>query len=177
MRTVSPACRFLLGVALGCLVACSRPAGEPPRGLAGLAFGAAPTPDLVSVPVVLPAALAGILRYCTRPGPAAPFWGAAVSDPVFGFYREQLFSVRARLADPAAAPGLARRLTAAFGPPLCRERAGRRFCLWQPADVDVSLEQDGETSAWLLVRHRGLAAPVLSWRDGAGPNPGGEDAP
>jgi hypothetical protein len=147
-----------------CLLACSRHEPTQPAGLAGLAFGDPPGAGLVPVPAVLPDALAGDLAYFTRTGPAAPFRGVALADPVFGFYRGRLFSVLVRLADPAAAPGLHRDLTAAFGATLCRDRARGRSCLWRLAEVDLVLEQGDDQPVRLLARQRGLAGPVQAWR-------------
>lgn len=153
------ACLALLG-----LLACSRPAPEPPRGLAGLEFGQTPTAALVPVPAVLPSGLKDILAYYRRTGPTTPFLGVGLADPVYAFAKGRLFSVSATVDEPDGASRLRRALAAGFGPPLCRRREDRESCLWRLSAVDVVLEAGGQAPARCLVRHRELAAPVQAFR-------------
>lgn len=169
--------RLLAAVALLGLMACSRPGAVPPRGLAGLDFGAPPGPGLVRVMTALPSGLAGVLAYYRRSGPAEAFLGVALADPVYAFARNRLFSVSATLSEPDGAVRLRRELTAGFGDPLCRRRDGRQSCLWRLSAVDVVVESGAGAPARCLVRHRELAAPVQAYRGQDVPLPTRPDTP
>lgn len=163
-------------LAILCLAACSHPAAEPaPTGLAGLRLGDPPPAGLVAAPVVLPSELAGDLAYFTRPGRTESFRGAGLADPVYGFYRQRLFSVAADLTDAAEAPRLRRELEAAYGAPFCRETAGGRSCLWRRGDIELVLAIPAESPPRLLLRSTGLAGELLHWREQSMPLERGGD--
>jgi len=155
--------RFALAaVLLLAVIACSRPA-EPPRRLFGLAFGDAPTAELVRQNMPLPAKMSESLAFFTAPGRQETGWaGVVLADPVLAFYQGRLFSVDAALVDAAAVSGLRARLTQDFGPAHCRETASRTVCLWSAGETELILESALAGSARLMARHRPTAAAVAA---------------
>lgn len=158
-----------------CLVACSR-APEPPRGLAGLAFGDPPPADVTSVAVPLPSELAGSLAFYTRPGRVATLFGVALSEPVLAFYKGRFFSVSTDLADATAVTRMRETLTRDFGPAYCRDTAGVSVCLWRLGDVDAVLESAPGGLVRFMLRYRPVAELVAATK-GLGPAAAGEGTP
>lgn len=150
------------GLGLLLLLACSRPA-EPPHRLFGLAFGDAPTGELVRQDVPLPTELSDSLAYYAAPGRRESGWaGLVLADPILAFYQGRLFSIDAALADPAAASGLRARLTRDFGPALCRETGKRSVCLWTVQETELVLESAASGPGRLMVRHGPTAAALTA---------------
>ena len=148
---------WLLAVA-----ACSRPA-ELPHRLFGLAFGEAPTAELVRQQVPLPADVSQRLAFFTAPGRRETGWaGVVLTDPVLAFDQGRLFSIDAALAEAPAAAGLHDRLTRDFGPAHCRETAGRTVCLWSAGETELILERAVDGPARLMVRNRPTATAVAA---------------
>ncbi len=154
--------RFGLAVlALACLAACSRPP-EPVTGYGGLAFGDPRPGECVALDVPLPRGLAEDLVYCACPGRGGPFFGAAPTDAVYGFYQGRFFAVSATLSSREAAEALGRGLTRSHGSPYCRETPLLAVCLWRAGEADVVLETPSAGPSRLVVRHRGLAGRVAA---------------
>ena len=152
----------LASVLLMAVIACSRPA-ESPRRLFGLAFGDAPTAELVRQNMPLPANMSESLAFFTAPGRRETGWaGVVLTDPVLAFYQGRLFSVDAALVDAAAVSGLRVRLNRDFGPAHCQETASRTVCLWSAGETELILESALAGSARLMARHRPTAAAVAA---------------
>ena len=144
------------------VAACSRPA-EPPHRLFGLAFGDAPTAELVRQQVPLPADVSQRLAFFTAPGRRETGWaGVVLTDPVLAFDQGRLFSIDAALAEAPAAAGLRDRLTRDFGPAHCRETARRTVCRWSADETELILERAMAGPARLMVRHRPTATAVAA---------------
>jgi len=160
--------RVILTRAVVCAVwllavtACSRPA-EPPHRLFGLAFGDAPTAELVRQEVPLPAGVSDRLAFFTAPGRRETGWaGVVLTDPVLAFDQGRLFSIDATLAEGSTPTSLHDRLTRDFGPAHCRETAGRTVCLWSAGETEFILERAVAGPARLMVRHRPTATAVAA---------------
>jgi hypothetical protein len=161
-------------VCLLCLIACSR-APEPPRGLAGLAFGDPPPAGVTPAAVPLPSELADALAFFIRPGHVEACSGIVLTAPVLAFYQGRFFSVSADLADAAAATSARENLTRDFGPAYCRDSAGVSVCLWRLGDVDAVLESAGGPVRFML-RYRPVAE-LLAATKGLGASAVGEGTP
>ncbi|WP_428568464.1 MAG: hypothetical protein ACP59X_09480 [Solidesulfovibrio sp. DCME] len=157
---------MLAGLALAVLVACSGPA-EPVTGLGGLAFGDPRPAACAAVDIPLPHALAESLAYCTLQGRGGQYLGAALHDPVYGFYQGRFFTVSAGLDSREAAEALRRDLTRGHGPPYCRETPGLAVCLWRAGEADVVLETPADGPPRLVLRHRPTAARLAAAGDPA----------
>lgn len=162
-------------VCLLCLIACSR-APEPPRGLAGLAFGDPPPAGVTPAAVPLPSELADSLAFFTRPGHVEACRGIVLTAPVLAFYQGRFFSVSADLADAAAATRARENLTRDFGPAYCRDSAGVSVCLWRLGDVDAVLESAGTGPVRFMLRYRPVA-DLLAATKGLGASAVGEGTP